>query len=352
MSMDEQLEYKQQQLLDFLLGHGGVELKEVLPPLDGPEWGYRHRARLAVKHVPKKGGVLVGFREKHNSYVVEMDCCEILAEGISRLIMPLRDIIGSLSIYNRVPQIEIVAGDEVVALTMRHLEPLSEQDISILDSFSKEYEISVYLQPAGPDSIVPLDQKSERALTYKLEDWNLELKFGPLDFMQINPAINRVLIHRTIELLDPKPEDRIADLFCGLGNFSLPLATSGAQVKGFELVEEQVEKARENAFRNDLADRASFEVSDLYSKGLDSSYLKGFTKVLLDPPRSGAEDVVESIGSDGLHRIVYVSCNPETLARDARILVRNKGYSLKKCGIVNMFPHTLHAEAIAMFDRT
>jgi 23S rRNA (uracil1939-C5)-methyltransferase len=350
MPMDEQLKRKQAQLLDYLLGVR-VESVEIMPPIEGPEWGYRHRARLAVKHVPKKGGVLVGFREKQKSYVVEMDGCEILTESISSLIMPLREMIESLTVYNRVPQVEVAAGDEVIALTLRHLEPLSEKDISILEAFSKDHAVSFYLQPRGPDSVVPLNQGSDKPLTYKLEGWNLEIEFGPLDFMQINPEINHALIRKTFELLDPSSDDRIADLFCGLGNFSLPLAALGARVEGFELVETQVERARENAFRNNLKDQACFEVQDLYSVAHDKAFLNEYSKILLDPPRSGAEEVVKSISSDGISRIVYVSCNPETLARDAQILVKQKGFALKKCGVVNMFPHTLHSEAIAMFDR-
>lgn len=349
--MSDQLAQKQAKLLELLHENGGVEPQEVLPPLDGPAWGYRHRARLAAKLVTKKGGVLVGFREQAGRYVTDMEQCPILAEGVSNLIRPLKRLIGALSLRDAIPQIEVAATGSTVALTFRHLRPLEEDDAALLRAFEDEHDVLLYLQPGGPDSIVPLVPEREPKLAYSLPDWDLEIAFGPIDFIQVNPAINEKLIRRVIELIDVQPDDRVADLFCGLGNFSLPLARAGAHVTGFELVASQVNRARENAAANGLDSRADFEVCDLYGDdGIDTTSVSGFDRILLDPPRSGAEGVVRMI-PESVKRIVYVSCNPKTLARDSAILVKGKKFIPKKFGIVNMFPHTLHAEAVALFER-
>lgn len=349
MSMSEQLELKQQHLIALLEGYAGAKPDALAHPLDGPKWNYRYRARLAVKYVPKKGGVLVGFRESEGSYVTEMEHCEILAPGVSVLIGPLRDLIGSLSIAHRIPQIEVAASDECIALTLRYLEPFSQSDYEALNNFEREHNVLFFIQSGGPETVLPLAEL-KTPLTYSLPEWDLSMTFGPLDFIQVNPAVNRKLIQRVIDWLEPQPGLRVADLFCGLGNFSLPIAAKGAQVRGFELVDAQVERARENARCNGLEGRASFEVRDLYAGNSEASFLRGFSQALIDPPRSGAEELLRALPPDGPSRIVYVSCNPLTLARDAGILVKQKGYDMKKYGVVNMFPHTLHAEAIAMFE--
>lgn len=347
MSMPEQLERKQEKLL-ALFADRGVEPAQVLDPIDDAHWHYRHRARLAVKFVPKKGGALAGFREKGKPYLMDMHECPILAERISKLIDPLRSMINKLSIKRRMPQIEASAGDDCLALTFRCLDPLFEEDREVLLAFQKEREVSVFVQPAGPDSVEPLE--GERPLTYSVND--LDISFGPIDFVQINPGINRKLIDRVIEFMDVKDGMRVADLFCGLGNFSLPLAKEGAWVQGYEILSVQVERARENAGANGLDGRTHFQAADLtHESGVRSVNLHECDAVLLDPHRAGAEAIARAMPAGKPETIVYVSCNPQTLARDAGILVRSGNFKLVAAGVVNMFPHTDHAEALALLKR-
>ncbi len=350
VSMDRQLALKQDRLRD-LLAEQGVHAREILSPLEGPEWGYRHRARMSVKDVPKKGGVLVGFRERDGRFITDMERCEIVPPAASSLIRPLRDLIGGLSIRNRIPQLEVAVDDSRTAFVIRHLDPLESDDRTALEAFAREHGVSFYLQPGGTDTVAPLMRDEERALSYGLAEWNVTIAFAPVDFTQVNPCINRALVKRVIELIDPQPGEAVADLFCGVGNFSLPLAATGARVEGYELLEEQIVRARFNAEANGLADRAVFSACDLCRAPDGPRPFDSCGKLLLDPPRSGAEDVVRGLPAEGPRRIVYVSCNPETLARDAGLLVHDKGFELKACGIVNMFPHTLHAEAVALFVR-
>ncbi|MBV9191688.1 MAG: methyltransferase domain-containing protein, partial [Betaproteobacteria bacterium] len=309
----------------------------------GEEWGYRHRARMSVRRVESKGGVMVGFRERRSTYVTDMHECPVLPGHISALIDPLRVLIEKLSVRSRMPQVEVAVGDNVAVLVLRHLLPLSEDDHAHLRAFAREQGVHLWLQPGGPDSAQPFEP-AESALYYDLPDFGLRIHFKPTEFTQVNPAMNRILVSRALELLDPQPGERIADLFCGLGNFSLPIARLGAQVIGFEGSGELVRRARENAAANGLV--AQFEVMDLFAPNL-TPYGR-FDKVLIDPPRQGAIEIVKSISAQ---RIVYVSCDPATLARDAGVLVHTQGYELVAAGVVNMFPHTAHVESITLLER-
>jgi len=301
-----------------------------------------------VKHLPKLGGALVGFRETGRPYLMDMHECPILAERISDLINPLRSMINELSIKRRLPQIEASAGDGCLALTFRCLDPLFDEDREVLSAFGKEYDVNVFIQPAGPDSVESLGVQGR--LEYRV--CGLDISFGPIDFVQINPGINRKLIGKVIEFMDIKDGMRAADLFCGLGNFSLPLAKEGAWVQGYEILDAQVERALENARTNGLEERTHFQTADLaHESGVKAVNLHECDAVLLDPHRAGAEAIAKAMPDGNPRRVVYVSCNPETLAKDAGILVKEKNFSLDRAGVVNMFPHTDHAEAIAVFRR-
>jgi 23S rRNA (uracil1939-C5)-methyltransferase len=338
-----QVAAKQRGLEDNLSRIGKVKAEAMLPPIYGEEWGYRYRARLSVRYVEGKGGALVGFREKKSTYVADMNSCEVLPPRISSLLVPLRILIGNLSIRDRVPQIEIAAGDSATVLLFRHLLPLSEADGALLRQFAERQAVHVWLQPAGPESVAPFHP----AVFDDLPEFGVRIAFQPCDFTQVNPAVNRLLVSRAVRLLDPQPGERVADLFCGIGNFALPLASRGAQVIGFEGSALLVERARENAAANDLV--AQFEVADLFQPNL-GAYGR-FDKFLIDPPREGAISLVHSLPDEWPRRIVYVSCDPATLARDADVLVHNKGFQLVNAGVVNMFPHTAHVESIALFER-
>jgi 23S rRNA (uracil1939-C5)-methyltransferase len=342
-----QLAAKRNWLEQNLARIGKTSPERWLPSVQGEEWGYRRRARLSVRRVPKKGGVLVGFRERRSSYVADLRECAVLPAAISALIVPLKALIENLSIRERLPQIEVAVGDNAAALVFRHLLPLEEGDKERLREFARGHAIHVWLQPAGPESAHPFEPATS-GLYYELPDFAVRLHFRPTDFTQVNHGVNRLLVGRALELLEPQPGERIAELFCGLGNFSLPIARRGAQVIGFEGSRELVERARANAAANGLV--AQFEAMDLFSPQL-GAYGR-FDKMLLDPPRQGAIEVVKSLAGEGSpRRIVYVSCDPATLARDAGVLVHAKGYRLLAAGVVNMFPHTAHVESLAVFER-
>jgi 23S rRNA (uracil1939-C5)-methyltransferase len=350
-----QVAAKQRTLEDTLWHIGRVRPLQVLPAIHGPAWGYRHRARLSVRHVAKKGGVLVGFHERKSSYVADMTSCAVLPPKISGLLPKLRALVGDLAIRDRMPQIELAVGDGATpsyVLVLRNLEPLTPADERRLLAFADAEGVEFYLQPGGPDTAAPLRQPSP-PLAYALPEFGLTLPFAPTDFTQVNPAINRVLVRRAIALLDPRPGERIADFFCGLGNFSLPIAWRGASVVGVEGNEALVPCAGENAARNGLAERATFRAANLFIATPESYEALGpLDKALIDPPREGAIALVKSLPGDGPPaRIVYVSCNPATLARDAAVLVHDHGYVLASAGVVNMFPHTAHVESIALFER-
>jgi 23S rRNA (uracil1939-C5)-methyltransferase len=339
-----QMAAKQRWLEESFARIGRVSPEMLLPIVYGEDWGYRRRARLGVRRVPKKGGVLVGFREKRSSYLTDMHECPVLPPHVSVLIPTLRRLIGQLSIAARLPQIELAVGDQATVLVFRHLDPLTAADETLLRAFAREHHVHAWLQSGGPQTARPFEPE-ESELWYRLPEFGLRLRFGPTDFTQVNHGVNRVLVARAVRLLDPRPGERIADLFCGLGNFSLPLATRGARVTGYEGSRELVERARRNADDNGV--EAHFEVMDLFKPSLEGP----FDKLLIDPPREGAVEAVKALPPDWPRRIVYVSCDPATLARDAGILVHAQGFRLSAAGVVNMFPHTAHVESIALFDR-
>ena len=347
-----QVAVKQRALEDALWHIGKVTPEEMLSPIHGPAWEYRHRARFTVRDVPKKGGVLVGFHEKRSSYVADMLSCEVVPQRISNLIPRLREMIGRLSIRRRLPQIEVSVGEGADVLVLRVLEPPSAADESVLRAFAQEHSVFLYLQPGGPDTAAAFHPAEGVDLHYRLPEFDVRIYFQPTDFTQVNHAVNGVLVRRAMRLLAPEPGERIADLFCGLGNFALPIARSGAHVLGIEGSEALVARARTNAARNGLADYARFEAMNLFDiDAKQVSALGSFDRMLIDPPRDGAIAVVNALGDDAPRSIVYVSCNPGTLARDASVLVQVKGYRLKSAGVVNMFPHTAHVESIAHFVR-
>jgi 23S rRNA (uracil1939-C5)-methyltransferase len=341
-----QMAEKQRWLVENLARIGRVQPETLLPIAYGEEWGYRHRARLSVRRVDKKGGVLVGFRERRSTHVAEMRECHVLPPRVSQLIVPLRELIETLSLRERLPQIEVAVGENATALVLRHLLPFTDVDKGALRKFAEENSVHLWLQPKGPDSAHPF-HPVDSELWYGLPQFGLKIYFRPTDFTQVNHAVNRVLVSQALRLLDPQPGERIADLFCGLGNFSLPLAARAAQVVGFEGSRELVERARQNALRNGLV--AQFEVMNLFSSSLIP--YGPFEKMLIDPPREGAVEIVKALSAAWPRRIVYVSCDPATLARDAGVLVNVQGFRLAAAGVVNMFPHTAHVESIALFDR-
>jgi len=346
-----QVAVKQRILEDNLERIGKVEPETILPAIQGMPWEYRKRARLSVRHVLKKGKTLVGFHEKRSSFVADLTRCEILPSKISALISPLSELVDSLSIRDRLPQIEVACGDRVDVLVLRIMEALNGQDEAALRAFADRHGIQFWLQPKGPDSCYPFHPLDAPALTYTLPEFGIEMPFAPTEFTQVNHQLNRLMVHRTLRLLDPQPGERIADFFCGLGNFTLPIAKSGARVLGIEGSEALVRRALQNAGRNELSDRVEFRAMNLFD--VDDAALAGmgkFDRWLIDPPRDGAVELVKAITPEiAPRRIVYVSCNPATLARDAAVLVQVHGYALKAAGVMNMFPQTSHVESIAVF---
>jgi 23S rRNA (uracil1939-C5)-methyltransferase len=347
-----QVAAKQRVLEDSLWHIGKLRPETVLRPIYGLSWGYRHRARLSVRLVPRKGGVLVGFHERKSSYVAVMDSCEVLPRQISDLLLPLRTLIAGLSKPDRLPQIELAVGEAVTVLVLRILDALSAQDEAALRGFAMQHEIQLWLQTAGPDTAQPLHPLEAPPLYYSLPEFGVQVRFRPTDFTQVNHAVNRILVRQAMALLDPRPGERVADLFCGLGNFSLPIASRGARVLGVEGNAELVRRADANARANGLAALAHFEAANLFDGANCARFgAGGFDKLLIDPPRDGAVEVVKALGEGGPGRIVYVSCDPATLARDAGVLVQVKGYRLAAAGVINMFPHTSHVESIALFEK-
>lgn len=342
-----QLAAKQRWLEDCFERIGKLRPGSMLAPIYGEEWGYRRRARLSVRYVEKKGGAMVGFRERRSTFVTDMQSCLVLPAHVSALIPELRALIGRLSIRERVPQIEVAAGDETVVLVFRHLQPFGDADKELLRRFADAARVQVWLQPRGPQSAEPFHPLPAPELFYDLPEFGVRIAFRPTDFTQVNHAVNRLLVSRAVRLLDPQPGERIADLFCGLGNFSLPLAARGAQVIGLEGSRALVERARANALANGLT--AQFEVANLFEPNL--APWGAFDKLLVDPPREGAIELAKSVPPAWPRRIVYVSCDASTLARDAGVLVNTKGFRLAAAGVVNMFPHTAHVESIALFER-
>ena len=361
---EAQLRAKQQVLAGQLEHIGKVQPESWLAPLTGPAWGYRRRARLGVRFVPGKGGVFVGFRERRKSFLANLNECPVLEPKLAALLPTLRGIIAQLSCPHRIPQIEVAAGDDATALVIRHLLPLTDADRTLLCGFAQQHALQIYLQGGGPDSIAPLwpekcvmdgavtepRMQNPPPLYYRLTEYDVTLHFRPTDFIQVNNALNQRLVHQALTLLDLKPADRVLDLFCGLGNFTLPLARHAQQVLGIEADAQLIAGARGNAERNGLSN-AEFRQADLYNGSAASWNGFGFNKLLLDPPRNGAIEAIKRLPRDGVERIVYVSCYPATLARDAEYLVRVLGFRLAAAGVMDMFPHTSHVESMALFIR-
>lgn len=358
---DAQVAIKQRVLEDNLWHLGKVRAQNLLRPIHGPDWGYRYRARMSVRYVEKKGGVLIGFHERRSSYIADMKNCQILPKRVSDMLVPLRVLIASLSIRDRLPQIELAIGEHeaqpVIVMVLRIMEMLTADDEGKLKAFADHWQIEWWLQTKGPDTAAPF-YPNRRPLQYLLPEFGVHMPFKPTDFTQVNHQINRVLVARALRLLDVKPTDRVADLFCGLGNFTLPLATQAREVIGIEGSAALTERAMQNATINGLADKTQFSCRNLFEFAVDDLKALGkFDRMLIDPPREGAMEVCKAISelaaaspSEVPRRIVYVSCNPATLARDAGVLVNVGGYRLSQAGVVNMFPHTAHIESMAVFD--
>ena len=350
LSPAAQLVFKQAQLIENLARLGSVEPARLLEPLTGPVWGYRRRARLGIKLVPRKGRVLVGFRERSAPYVADLHECRVLAPPAGKLIDPLATLVAGLSIAARVPQAEIAVTEQTCAIVLRVLDPPTDADLEALRAFETQHPVRIYLQSGGVDTVRPL-QPDVPLLGYSLPSFGLSLEFEPTDFIQVNGALNEAMVSRAVELLGLEPGHAVLDLFCGLGNFSLPLATRAREVVGIEGDAGLVARAGRNAARNGIAN-AVFYTGDLMAGAFDAPWaLRRYDRVLLDPPRAGAREVLPVVGRSGAGRVVYISCHPGSLARDAGILVRDHGFRLEAAGVMDMFPHTTHVEAVAVFGR-
>lgn len=352
VSAEQQREIKAQALKDNFERIGRVAPVQWLDAMTGPVWHYRRRARLAVKDVFAKGRVLVGFRERHAPFITDMHRCEVLAQPVDGLVDALSELIGSLSISARLPQVEVSVADNATALVFRVLDAPSDDDLARLAAFGESHELRIYLQPGGLDSVAMLYPESDpEPLYYALPEFDVKIAFDAVGFVQVNREINQRMVHRAVELLDPGPGDRVLDLYCGIGNFSLPLARRAGAVLGVEGEAMLVRAAAANAALNGI-DNASFRQADLGKIDGSEAWLReGWDLLLLDPARNGAEQVVEHIDVIGPRRIVYVSCHPGTLARDAGVLVNDKGYRCDAAGIIDMFPHTAHVESVAVFSK-
>jgi len=355
LDITAQVAIKQRALEDGFRHIAKMRIPRVLPPLQGPAWGYRYRARLSVRKVIKKGKVLVGFHERKSRYVTDMTECHVLPPYVSDMLVPLRELIGSLSIDDKIPQIEVAVGEATTALLLRHLEPLTAADTEQLDAFSTRHNVVWWLQSKGPDTVRPLHEEQADSLYYLLPQFGLKMPYKPTDFTQVNYFINRSLIAKALNLLDVQADERVADLFCGLGNFTLPLATVAREVVGIEGSSLLTDRALQAASQHNLQDKTCFATLNLFE--VDVAWLRNlghFDRMLIDPPREGAQAVALALAQlepqERPTRIVYVSCNPATLARDAGILVHEGGYKLSAAGVVNMFPHTGHVESIAVFE--
>lgn len=358
LSSSAQINFKQDLLFDQLSHTAGID-REAFERLDiqqADSFHYRRKARLAVRYVSKKGGALIGFREKHSTFITDMSDCQVLVSEIAQLISPLRELVNSLEARLSIPQFEVAsgnnqAGESSVALVVRHLESLDSGDLQKLLEFARQHCCEIYLQPKSVDSIHKLwPESGGDRLGYELPEYQLRMRFHPVDFVQVNESVNHKAIALAIDLLELEPDDRVLDLFCGLGNFTLPLSRHCAEVVGVEGSEEMVARAEENASANQITN-VSFHTANLYALTGDETWSGDrYDKVLLDPPRSGALEIIDWIGQCGARKIVYVSCNPATLARDAAKMTAS-GFRLKRAGVMDMFPHTAHVESIAVFEK-
>jgi 23S rRNA (uracil1939-C5)-methyltransferase len=351
LAPQRQIEFKQHQLSEALARIGRVQPAEWLPPLQAGVWNYRRRARLAARWVPKKERTVVGFRERSTPYVADIRRCEVLQPPVDALVEPLSLLLTQLSVRNRVPQIEIAVADNAVALVIRVLQPLTDADREALLRFGREHDVLMYLQPGGYETVAPLSEGTP-PLIYSLPQYQLHLQFLPTDFVQVNGELNLRMIERAIAMLAPTKGEQVLDLFCGLGNFSLPLARQGAHVVGVEGEAGLVARARANAQLNGLAN-AEFFTANLADESTNTSAwaARAYDKVLLDPPRAGAQAILGTIARSGARVVLYVSCHPGSLARDASLLVHEFGFGLQAAGVMDMFPHTAHVESAALFVR-
>lgn len=346
---DAQIAFKQKQVLDTLERVGKVRPETVAPALVGARWGYRRRARLGVKFVPRKGGTLVGFRERGSAFIAEIERCHVLAPEVGERIQALRTLIDGLSVRKRLPQIEVSVADNACALVLRLMEEPSDGDRERLQAFSRTHGVWFYLQRGGPDTVVPLLEQTP-PLRYRLPAFDVTLHFEPGDFIQVNGPANAALVSQALEWLSLSPTTRVLELFAGLGNFTLPLARRAAHVTAVEGEAGLVARMRDNAKRNGLQNVSAY-TEDLFVPQHDARWLNShFDAVLLDPPRSGAQEVLPLVAARGARRIVYVSCHPATLARDAGVLTQAQGYRLARVGVIDMFPHTAHVESMALFE--
>lgn len=347
---EAQILYKQQMLQEQFARIGKLTIPEFWQPLTGPYWGYRHKARMGVKYVAKKGRVLVGFRERRNPFLADIEACPVMHPSVGTKLMNLSAMFGKLTIRDKIPQIEVAIGDEQCVLAIRVLEPPTEQDREIMRDFAREQDITLYLQPKGPDSIVPLYPAHPSLPTYALPDQDIVFRFRPAMFTQVNTDINRKMVNRVLETLALEKTDMVLDLFCGLGNFTLPMARQAGLVVGVEANKPLIEHARVNARLNAI-DNVEFHAADLTRDVSDMPWAKRhYDKVLLDPSRAGAAEVLPQLKQWRPRQVVYVSCNPATLARDAGILVHELGYRLVRAGVMDMFPQTAHVESMACFE--
>jgi 23S rRNA (uracil1939-C5)-methyltransferase len=350
LAPQRQLEFKQSQLVEALTRIGKVTPADILPPLQGGVWNYRRRARLAARWVPKKERTVLGFRERSTCFIADVKRCEVLQPPVDSLVEPMSLLLTALSVRNRVPQIEVAIADNAVALVVRVLEELTPQDRELLLNFARDHAVQIYVQPGGYDTIAPLSDVTP--LEYRLPQFDITVRFQPNDFIQVNAELNAQMVARAVELLAPAAGEQVLDLFCGLGNFSLPLARGGAHVVGVEGEAGLVARARANAALNGI-DNAEFVCGDLAqaSAGEAAWARRAYDKVLLDPPRAGALEVLPIVARCGAKQVLYISCHPGSLARDAGILVHEHGFVLRAAGVMDMFPHTAHVESAALFTR-
>lgn len=347
-----QLAVKERALLESLRRIGGVAPERVLPAISDAQWGYRRRARLAVRDVPGKGRVLVGFRERDKPYITDMQHCETLDPALAALLPALSELVGRLSLRARLPQVELARGDQAVAMVLRVLDPPTAADRDAIAGFAGRHGLQAWLQPGAESTLVPLDPAHPPPdLSYELPESGLTLAFGPLDFVQVHAAVNRRMIAQALALLAPGPEDRVLDLFCGIGNFSLPLARVAGEVTGMELAAASVARAADNARLNGITNARFVQLDLAGEQAATAVAASGAGLVLLDPPRSGALELLPALGGLPARRLVYVSCHPGTLARDARILAEQHGFRLRAAGVLDMFPQTAHVESMALFER-
>ncbi len=355
LDANKQIDYKQQQLLENFKKIGNVEPDNWLEPMTSKHWGYRRRARLGAKFVPKKGGMIVGFRERNSSFIQPTSKCEVLYPEVSVLLPDLRETLEKTSCNDKIPQVEISVADNATVMIVRHLETFVQNDLDLLTEFAKRNDVQVFLQPGNLKSVHPLYPVKPEALFYEFAEFDIKVEFLPTDFIQVNGAINDALVSRAVDLLDIQESDSVLDLFCGVGNFTLPLARRANKVVGVEGDQALVNRANHNKALNAL-ETVEFHFGDLFKEDMTADSHGGwleqsFDKVLLDPPRSGAMEMVRRMPKLNPSKIVYVSCGPATLARDAGILVNEHGYKMTHSGVIDMFPHTAHVESIAVFEK-